>query len=134
MKSNLASLSLNWLECTFYVLTPTVEDINTFNAQRSLFTFFTSQYNHQKICPDCSGRLYNDFMLRYRIPGKVLPDRAKEFKNNLFSLLSKLCGIKRLQTTYHPKTNGQTERMINTLISMLKNTTRLTKNAVGKPY
>ena len=65
--------------------------------------------------------LYNDFMLRYGLPGKILHDQGREFENNLFSQLSKYCGIKRLRTTpYHPQTNGQTERMNQTILAMLK--------------
>ena len=68
-----------------------------------------------------ADRLYNDFMLRYGLPGKILHDQGREFENNLFSQLSKYCGIKRLRTTpYHPQTNGQTERMNQTILAMLK--------------
>ena len=51
--------------------------------------------------------LYNDFMFRYRIPGKILHDQGEEFENSLFAQLNKLCGIKRSRTTpYHPLANG----------------------------
>ena len=66
-------------------------------------------------------RVYNDLMLRYRIPGKMLHDQGKEFENSPFVQLSKLCGIKCSRTTsYHPQTYKQTERMNQILVSMLK--------------
>ena len=74
-----------------------------------------------KSAKTAADRLYNDFMLRYGLPGKLLHDQGREFENNLFSQLSKYCGIKRLRTTpYHPQTNGQTERMNQTILAMLK--------------
>ena len=74
-----------------------------------------------KSAKTAADRLYNDFMLRYGLPGKILHDQGREFENNLFSQLSKYCGIKRLRTTpYHPQTNGQTESMNQTILAMLK--------------
>ena len=68
-----------------------------------------------------ADRLYNDFMLRYGLPRKILHDQGREFENDLFSQLSKYCSIKRLRTTpYHPQTNGQTERMNQKILTMLK--------------
>ena len=36
-----------------------------------------------------ADQLYNDFMLRYGLPGKILHDQGREFENNLFFQLSK---------------------------------------------
>ena len=54
-----------------------------------------------KSAKTAADRLYNNFMLRYGIPGKILHDQEKEFENSLFAQLSKLCGIKGLQQ-HHP--------------------------------
>ena len=60
-------------------------------------------------------------MLRYGLPENILHDQGKVFENNLFSQLSKYCGIKLLRTTpWHPQTNGQTKRMNQTILAMLK--------------
>ena len=60
-------------------------------------------------------------MMRYGIPEKLLSDRGREFENELFQRLSKLCGLKKIRTTpYHPQINGQVERMNQTIINMLK--------------
>ena len=45
-------------------------------------------------------KLYNDFMMRYGIPEKLLSDRGTEFENELFQRLSKLRGIKK--NTHYP--------------------------------
>ena len=52
---------------------------------------------------------------------EILYDRERKFVNDLFPQLSKYCGIKRLKTNpYHPQTTGQTERMKQTILEMLK--------------
>ena len=54
-----------------------------------------------KTATDC---LYNDFVLRYIIPRKILHDQEKEFEKILFPQLSKVWGTQRLWTTpYHPQ-------------------------------
>ena len=66
-------------------------------------------------------KLFNDYILRFGTPGKILHDQGREFENKLFTHLSKLCNIKRLCTTpYHPHCNGQVERMNRSIIEMLK--------------
>ena len=66
-------------------------------------------------------RLYNDFILRFGIPGSILHNQGREFENGLFKHLSKLCSIQRLQTSpYHPQGNGQCESMNKTILNMLK--------------
>ena len=82
------------------------------------FSRYTQVYaTTNKSAKTAADRLYNDFMMRYGMPGQILSDQDKEFDNKLFHQLSTLCGIKKLRTTsYHPQANGQTERMNQTLI------------------
>ena len=74
-----------------------------------------------KSAKTAADMLYNDFMLRYGLPGKILHNQGREFENNLFFQLSKYCVIKRLRTVpYHRQTNGQTERINQAISAMLK--------------
>ena len=41
-----------------------------------------------------AGWLYNHFMLRYGLPGKIIHSQRREFESKLFFQLSKYCGIK----------------------------------------
>ena len=66
-------------------------------------------------------KLCSNSIMRYGIPEKLLSDRRREFENELFQWLPKLCSIKKIRTTpYHPQTNGQVEQMTQIIINMLK--------------
>ena len=58
---------------------------------------------------------------RKNIPYKILHDQGGKFENDLFKNLANLLGIQNRGTTpYHPQKNGLTERMNQTVLSMLR--------------
>ena len=64
--------------------------------------------------------LWENFLVHYGWPEKILTDQGKSFENNLFRELCSLAKVKKLCTRpYHPETNGQCEHFNATLISML---------------
>ena len=64
--------------------------------------------------------LWENFLVHYGWPEKILTDQGKSFENNLFRELCSLAKVKKLRTSlYHPETNGQCECFNATLISML---------------
>ena len=66
-------------------------------------------------------KLYNNYILTYGFPSQIHHDCGREFHNSLFAKLHQLCGVKSSKTTpYHSSRDGQTERMNQTIISMLK--------------
>ena len=52
--------------------------------------------------------LWENFLVHYGWPEKILTDQGKSFENNLFRELCSLAKVKKLHTSpYHPETNGQ---------------------------
>ena len=86
------------------------------------FTRFTQAYaTKNKTSLTAAKRLYNDFILRFGIPSKLMSDQGGEFESDLMRDLHKVCGVTKLKTTpYHPQTNGACERMNQTLLAMLR--------------
>ena len=52
--------------------------------------------------------LWENFLVHYRWPEKILTDQGKSFENNLLRQLCDLAQVKKFCTSpYHPETNGQ---------------------------
>ena len=57
-------------------------------------------------------KLFNDFLLKFGTPNRILHDQGKEFENKMFDELEKYFGIKRCRRTpYHPVGSGMVERL-----------------------
>ena len=64
--------------------------------------------------------LWENFLVHYGWPEKILTDQGKPFENNLIRELCELAEVKKLHTSpCHPETNGQCECCNITLINML---------------
>ena len=70
--------------------------------------------------PVVAWTLWENFLVHYGWPEKILTDHRKSFENSLIRGICKLAQIKKLCTSpYHPETNGQCEHFNATLIDML---------------
>jgi len=71
----------------------------------------------------CMQVLFDNFFARFGLPAQLHSDQGRNFESKLVAELTKLTGIRRTRTTsFHPQCDGQTERMIKTILQMLRAT------------
>ena len=71
----------------------------------------------------CMTALYNNFFARFGLPTQLHSDQGRNFESKLVAELTKLAGIRRTRTTpFHPRSDGQVERMNRTILTMLRTT------------
>ncbi|GJU00993.1 putative reverse transcriptase domain-containing protein [Tanacetum coccineum] len=68
------------------------------------------------------ARIYiNEIVARHGVPVSIISDRDGRFASHLWQALQEALGTKlHMSTTYHPETDGQSERTIQTLEDMLQ--------------
>nr|GEW47258.1 putative reverse transcriptase domain-containing protein [Tanacetum cinerariifolium] len=68
------------------------------------------------------ARIYiNEIVARHGVPVSIISDRDGQFASHLWKALQKALGTRLdMSTAYHPQTNGQSERTIQTLEDMLR--------------
>nr|GFC07570.1 putative ribonuclease H-like domain-containing protein [Tanacetum cinerariifolium] len=63
----------------------------------------------------------NEIVARHGVPVSIISDRDGRFASHLWQALQEVLGTKlHMSTTYHPETDGQSERTIQTLEDMLR--------------
>ncbi|GKB50631.1 putative reverse transcriptase domain-containing protein [Tanacetum coccineum] len=68
-----------------------------------------------------AGIYINEIVARHGVPVSIISDRDGLFTSHLWQALQKVLGIKiHISTAYHPETDGQSERTIQTLEDMLR--------------
>ena len=64
--------------------------------------------------------LWEQFLVHYGWPTKILMDQGQSFESKLFKELCQIAKVQKLRMSpYHPETNGSCKRFNGTLISML---------------
>ena len=63
----------------------------------------------------------NNVVRLHGLPATLISDRGPQFNNNFWAHMCELLGMdKRMSNTFHPQTDGQTERTNRTLEEMLR--------------
>jgi len=69
----------------------------------------------------CITVLYNNFFARFGLPRQLHTDQGRNFESKLFHELCVIAGITKT-TSFHPRSDGQAERLNRTLLQMLRTT------------
>ena len=85
------------------------------------FTQYTQAYvTPKQTAVIVAKTLWENFLVHYGWPEKILTNQGKSFENNLIWELCELAQVKKLcNSPYYPETNGQFEQFNATLIGML---------------
>ncbi|GKD44132.1 reverse transcriptase domain-containing protein [Tanacetum coccineum] len=77
---------------------------------------------HEDYSTEKLARLYTDeIVARHGVPVSIISDRDARFTSRLWQTFQKALGTRLdMSTTYHPQTDGQSERTIQTLEDMLR--------------
>ena len=72
--------------------------------------------------PDIALLVYNTWCRQFGLPQRIISDRDKLFMSQFWKTLHKLLGIEiQASTSYHPQTDGSSERSNKTVIQALRN-------------
>lgn len=84
-------------------------------------TKWVEAYPIEKADTDCiAEKFVNEFMSRHGAPMRLLTDRGQVFRSQLLKSIVKTFNTKKIFTSsYHPQTDGQTERFNSTLERMI---------------
>ena len=118
----LPPIPLNLCQLTFYIWSKALVVMVVIFVIINHFTRFAQACaTKNKSATTAAHRLFNDFVLRFGFPAKILHDQGWQFENKLFHRLEKLSGVTCLRTTpYHPQEKGKVERFDRTLLHMLR--------------
>ncbi|UYV63577.1 K02A2.6-like, partial [Cordylochernes scorpioides] len=90
-----------------------------------VLTDYYTKYAETKAASEATVKEVSTFLiehiiLRHGAPRFLISDRGSQFTSNLMKEVMKMCKVKHCFTTsYHPQTNGLTERLNRTLINMI---------------
>jgi transposase InsO family protein len=90
---------------------PNMMDFSSRVAGCSIFTKIDLRKGYYQIpmhpAEDCVDALISSWVAKFGVPTIITSDQGHQFTSSLWAGLTKLLGIKHMQTTaYHPQSNG----------------------------
>nr|GEY80666.1 putative reverse transcriptase domain-containing protein [Tanacetum cinerariifolium] len=119
-------LEWKWEKITMDLVTKFPKSSSGHDAIWVVVDRLTKSAHFLPIREDCKteklARIYiNEIVARHGVPVSIILDRDGRFTSHLWQALQKALGTKlNMSTAYHPKTDGQSERTIQTLKDMLR--------------
>jgi Integrase core domain/Chromo (CHRromatin Organisation MOdifier) domain len=101
------------------------------NKHILVFTDYFTKWPEAYALPDLEAvttarKFLEGIILRHGAPSRIITDRGSQFTADVFREVTELLGTKHSMTTaYHPQTDGQAERMVGTISTMLGKLTGL---------
>lgn len=95
------------------------------NKHILVFTDYFTKWPEAIAIPDLEAKTvarayFEHIIVAHGAPSRIITDRGSQFVADVFRELTELLGTKHSMTTaYHPQTDGQAERMVGTLSTML---------------
>ena len=119
-----AALELVHVDFTSIETTPELNKppkiANVLVIQDHFTKFVQAMVTPDQTAKTVANLLYKRFISIFGSPERLISDQGANFTSKLIQELCDLLGIKKLRTTaYHPQTNGQVERMNQTLTRMI---------------
>jgi len=104
---------------------PSANDGSKYNLiLTDYFTKWSEAYTLRDVeAHTCTSAMYNGFFALFGMPRQLHSDQGKNFESKLIYELCLLAGIEKSKTTpFHPRSDGQAERLNRTLLQMLRTT------------
>ncbi|GKE78513.1 putative reverse transcriptase domain-containing protein [Tanacetum coccineum] len=115
-----------WEKITMDLVTKLPRSSGGYDAIWVIVDRLTKSAHFLPICEDYKtkklARIYiNEIIVRHGVPVSIISDHDGQFVSHLWQALQEALGTKlHMSTAYHPKTDGQSERTIQTLEDMLR--------------
>ena len=103
-----ASQPLELIHLEYLELEPSKGNIENVLVVTDHFTGYAQAFpSETQAALTTANLLWNNFILHYGFPSKIITDQGRNFESELIEYLCQLAGVQKLRTSpYHSQTNG----------------------------
>ena len=116
-----ASQPLELIHLDYLKIEPSKGNIENVLVITDHFTRYAQVFPSKTQTASATAKLlWNNFILHYGFPSKIITDQGQNFESELIENLCQIAGVQKLRTSpYHPQTNEQCKHFNGTLLNML---------------